>query len=410
MTEARNNNKKEEPLLVDKEKILKKIATAVNYCYNCNRCVIACPLSQLDTFYPRDLINDLNFLSLEDALEKNNIWQCLTCGYCMVYCPMTKDGEGVNIPELILELREISKNQVKQVERILQCETHDGMFPLISQIMANNPQPPDKLEFIEENNLQVKQFGELAYFVGCLPLMKDVLYRSEIDYIGTSKTIISLLNENGVEPVVLNEKCCGHDILWGKGDIENFKKLAEYNVKLYKDAGVKTIIVSCAEGYRTWKYDYPRYVDGCDFEILYFAEYFLKENILENVRFPQDQTIKVTYHDACRLGRLGGKVYDAPRELIKQLPNVELIEMKNNRDEANCCGVTAFTGCNECTRVLRQDRIHQAIETGASYLLVPCPKCLTHFNCFLTEPGNPKKKKIEVMDLANFIGKLLLIS
>ncbi|MHA1689818.1 MAG: (Fe-S)-binding protein [Promethearchaeota archaeon] len=410
MTEALNNDKKKEPLSVDKEKLLKKIATAVNYCLNCNKCVISCPLSQLDLFYPRDLINDLNFLSLEVALEKNNIWQCLTCGQCMIYCPMTKDGEGVNIPELILELREISKNQVEQIERILRCETHDGMFTLISQIMANNPQPPDKLDFIEENNLRVKQIGDLAYFVGCLPLMKDVLYSSEIDYLGTSKTIISLLNENGIEPVVLNEKCCGHDILWGRGDVENFKKLAEYNVKLYKDAGVKTIIVSCAEGYRTWKFDYPKYVEECDFEVLYFAEYFLKTNILENVRFPQDQTIKVTYHDACRLGRLGGKVYEAPRKLIKQLPNVELVEMKNNRDEANCCGVSAFTGCNEYTRILRQDRINQANETGADYLLVPCPKCLTHFNCYLTEPGNPKEKKIEVMDLANFIGKLLLLS
>ena len=240
--------------------------------------------------------------------------------------------------------------------------------------------------------------------------MNDVMYRSEVNYVGTSKTIITLLNEIGIKPVLLNEKCCGHDILWGRGDQDTFLKLAEYNVNLYKKAGVKTIIVSCAEGYRTWKIDYPKYVKECDFEVLYFAEYFLRKDILANFRFPLDRKIKVTYHDACRLGRLGDKLYEAPRDLISQLPNIELIEMKNNKEDSNCCGVSAFMGCNEYTRLLRQKRIEQALQTGADYLLVPCPKCLTHFNCFLNEPTNALNYKIEVMDLANFIGRLLLIS
>ncbi len=410
MTEARKNKQETEVSEEKKNEILKRISSAVNYCLDCNRCESICPLSQLGAFSPRKLINDLNFLPLEEALERNNIWDCLTCGACMSYCPMTNNEEGVRIPELILELRMLSEQQADQLEKLQQCETHDGMFTLIPKLMAEIPTPPNKLDFISESNLKVNQEGELAYFVGCLPLMNDVLYRSDVDYIGTSISIISILNEAGITPVVLNEKCCGHDILWGKGDIENFKKLANYNVNLYKKAGVKTILVSCAEGYRTWKIDYPKYVKDCDFEVLYFAEYFLKNNLLENIRFPMDKRIKVTYHDACRLGRLGDKLYDAPRELIRQLPNVELIEMKNIKDDANCCGVSTFTGCNEYTRLLRQDRLKQAIDTGAEYLLVPCPKCLTHFTCFLSEPSSSMGEKIKVMDLANFIGHLLFIS
>jgi Fe-S oxidoreductase len=212
---------------------------------------------------------------------------------------------------------------------------------------------------------------------------------------------------------VLNEKCCGHDILWAKGDIETFKKLAQYNVDLYRRAGVKTIIVSCAEGYRTWKIDYPNYTDS-DFEVLHFSEFFLRENILQGIRFPQENEIIVTYHDACRLGRLGGRLYDAPRDILKKIPGVKLIEMKNIRDDADCCGVSAFSCCNEYTRILRQNRIEDAVNTGADLLIVPCPKCLTHFNCYLSEPSLDEshrklRDKIKVIDLATFIGKRLFL-
>jgi Fe-S oxidoreductase len=115
------------------------------------------------------------------------------------------------------------------------------------------------------------------------------------------------------------------------------------------------------------------------------------------------------------LGRLGDKLYEAPRNLIESIPGVELIEMENIKDDASCCGVSAFSGCNEYTRFLRRSRIEEAVETGADYLLVPCPKCLTHFNCFLSEPSeNMKHKKlkdkIRVVDLASFIGELLFMA
>jgi Fe-S oxidoreductase len=392
----------------------KEIFISANYCFNCNRCEYVCPVSQLGIFSPRGLITDLTFLSMDEVLENNNIWNCLTCGACMEYCPMTKDKVGVNIPELILKLRKHCFANNIDIEGMIQCETHDEVFSLIPKIMANSPIAPDKLGFLEDTGLTTKDSGEIAYFVGCIPLMEDMLYDYGINYIDSPKTIIGMLNENGITPVVLNEKCCGHDILWGKGDTETFEKLARYNVKLYKDAGVKTIIVGCAEGYKTWKFDYPKVIDDFDFEVVHFSEFFLKEKILENVRFSQETKIKVTYHDSCRIGRLGGKLYDAPRELLKQIPGVELVEMENIKDDAKCCGVSAFMGCNEFTRTMRQNRIIEAVETGANYLIVPCPKCLTHFTCYLQEPSlNEDKRelrnKIQVVDLASFIGKILYI-
>ncbi|TFF85051.1 MAG: (Fe-S)-binding protein [Promethearchaeota archaeon] len=392
-----------------RQKILKKVEHNVNYCYNCNRCVNVCPLAKLNIFSPRRLINDLAFLSLEEALQNNNIWRCLTCGQCSEYCPMTTAKEGVNIPELIIELRKIAKDLDFEKEKIEKCETHEGIFPLIARIQANNPDPPEKLNFLEGTGLQTSKSGEIAYFVGCLPIMEDVIYRFPLNYTNSAKSIIGLLNEANITPVVLNEKCCGHDLLWGQADEENYKKLAEYNVNLYKNAGVKTIIFGCAEGYKTWKYDYPKYIDNMDFEILHFTEFLLNKDIFEHLRFPHELDIKVTYHDACRLGRLGAKLYDPPREIIKKIPGVKLVEMENIREDANCCGVSAFSGCNEFTRILRKNRIEEAVNTGADYLLVSCPKCLTHFNCYLNEPLLEDKPVIRIMDLASFIGEVLFL-
>ncbi|MFX1448516.1 MAG: (Fe-S)-binding protein [Promethearchaeota archaeon] len=392
---------------------IKTILSMANYCYNCNRCVNVCPLSHFDVFYPRLMLLDLVFSPFGEVLNNHNIWSCLTCGQCTIYCPMTQEKGGVKIPELILELRKISSKFNSELDKIAQCETHDEIFRFISRIMAKNQIHPDKLDFLSESHLKTTVSGEIAYFIGCLPLMEDIFYKLDVKYTDIPKTIVGMLNECGIDPVVLNEKCCGHDILWGVGDIETFKKLAKYNVKLYKDAGVKTIIVSCAEGYRTWKFDYPRVIKDFNFEVVHFSEFFLREKILENFKFPQKLNIKVTYHDPCRLGRLGGKLYDAPRILINNIPGIELIEMENIKDDANCCGVSAFTGCNEFTYLLRQNRINEAIDTGADYLIVPCPKCLTHFNCYMNELSLNKEEnefgnKLKVVDLASFIGKLLM--
>jgi len=391
------------------DEILKNVNNSVNYCYNCNRCVNVCPLAHLNIFSPRRLINDLAFLSLEEALEKNNIWSCLTCGQCSEYCPMTEGKEGVNIPELILKLRSIAKDFDLEEEKIERSETHGGIFPMLSKMQAENPNPPDKLSFLDDSGLKTTKSGEIAYFVGCLPIIENIIYRFPLNYTNSAKSIIGLLNEGNIRPVVLNEKCCGHDILWGRGEEKTFEKLAKFNVNLYKNAGIKTIIFGCAEGYKTWKYDYPKYVDDMNFEIIHFTEFLLKNNILESIRFPQDLEIKVTYHDACRLGRLGDKLYDAPRKLIEKIPGVSLIEMENIKEDAQCCGVSTFSSCNEYTRFLRKTRIEEAANTSADILLVSCPKCLTHFNCYLNEPQLENKPNIRVMDLATFIGKLIFI-
>ncbi|MFX1500929.1 MAG: heterodisulfide reductase-related iron-sulfur binding cluster [Promethearchaeota archaeon] len=230
------------------------------------------------------------------------------------------------------------------------------------------------------------------------------------DYLEIPKSVIGILNQNDIVPVVLSEeKCCGHDSLW-RGDTDSFRKLAEYNVKLFKDAGVKTLIFSCAEGYYTWKFEYKKLFnnrDDFDFEIYHITEYILKENLFENITFPTYDKIKVTYHDPCRLGRMSN-VFDAPREVLKHIPSIELVEMEDAMQDAECCGVSSYISCNQDSKILQEKKIIQAIETGAEYLITTCPKCITHLNCYLNE-NRELKNKIKVIDLVSFLGKQLFL-
>ena len=80
MTESNDTVTGEKITSVASIELLKKVNSAANYCYSCNKCNNVCPTALLDIFYPRSLITDLTFLTSEEALQNNDIWKCLTSG------------------------------------------------------------------------------------------------------------------------------------------------------------------------------------------------------------------------------------------------------------------------------------------------------------------------------------------
>jgi len=289
-----------------------------------------------------------------------------------------------------LELGYSEDQAIEEANRCLNCNCCSSY----DQILG------DFENAIDSSGVMICDYGDQANLVS----------QNALDYLEIPKSVIGLLNQREIVPVVLpNEKCCGHDSLW-IGDIDTFEKLARHNVKLFKDAGVKTLIFSCAEGYHTWKYEYKKLFkdkEDFDFEIYHITEYILKERLLDDITFPNLEKIKVTYHDPCRLGRMSN-IYDAPREVLKKIPFVELVEMENNKQDADCCGVSAYITCNEDSKLLQEKRINEAINTGADYLITTCPKCLAHFNCYLNE-NKKLKDKIKIVDLMSLIGKILFL-
>ncbi|GAH43393.1 unnamed protein product, partial [marine sediment metagenome] len=150
---------------------LRKVNAAANYCYECNRCVNVCPVAFLDIFNPRELITDLTFLTPEEALKNNDIWKCLTCGLCSIYCPMTKDKTGVNFTEIIKDLRSLASEYKPLQDTLISCN-HERVYSSLPKLMAEDKiEFTNKIGFLEGTGLKTTDKGEIGYFMGCVPFL-----------------------------------------------------------------------------------------------------------------------------------------------------------------------------------------------------------------------------------------------
>ncbi len=328
-------------------------------------------------------------LDYEDGLLEH-IYSCTTCGACDVNCKSIRDME---VMDTILALR------AKCVE--------DGYGPMpehkeFARLVEENhniygkPQN-QRFDWLPENTKLSKE-ANVAYFAGC----NTAYQHPEI-----ARDTVKILKAGGMDFKVMSadEYCCGAP-LWRTGQIVEAKKLVEHNLDALKKHGIKTLVVSCAECYGTFKGLYPRIAE-LDFEVLHITEVMqrlLKEGKLELKKQP---AMKVTYHDPCLLGRLSelyvpwkgeiqafgyhnppkkfrrgtNGVYEAPREILKAIPGIELVEMTRNAENAFCCGggggvPDAFPDFAAWTA---RERLDEAISTGASDIVSCCPFCESNF-------------------------------
>ena len=366
--------------------------TKTYYCLECGKCTSICPIARYDSaFSPRMMIENA-LLGFEDELVLNQkLFSCLTCYTCQQKCP-----SDIDFPIFVRKARSIAQDTGQHGI----C-AHSGQLQSLARLMTSPAIKQKRLEWLSQE-CRVSENSDVLLWVGCAPYFAPIFEDIKFNALDIIRASLKTLNLLGIEPKLLpNEKCCGHDALW-TGDIETFKKLAEHNASQIKEAGVKKIVFSCPEGYRTFKLDYPNYVDlGC--EVQHISELLVEKIGQNGVKFKEIKK-KVTYQDPCRLGRHLG-VYDAPRKVLESIPGIELVEMKHSGLESICCGTSAFTNCDSYSNMLRAERLSEAVETGADILITACPKCQTHFRCAMMDKGEEKRvmPKIEVMDLTNLV-------
>ncbi len=365
-------------------------------CIECGKCTGICPVSKFNRGYsPRILLNkSLNGAS-EDLLKDKNIWACLTCRLCDEQCPA--DIKYIELIQTIrLEAQRLGEEAI--------C-SHGGAAQYFMRIMSSPTLTPRRMDWIDKN-LKISDSSDTLYFVGCAPFF-DVLF-SDISVMPTSgaNASIQILNHIGIVPVLLKEeRCCGHDLLW-QGDFENFKRLAQLNINLIRNSGVKKIIFTCPECYRTFKTDYTKYFDF-NIEMYHISEIITRAIDEKKIRLKEIDRI-ITYQDPCRLGRHLG-IYDQPRSILNSIPKILLKEMRHSKNRAICCGVSAWMNCSNYSKRIQITRLKEAKETGANLLVTACPKCEIHFSCAMKETpsGAPEDFKIEIINLVNLIANAL---
>nr|MDO8079617.1 (Fe-S)-binding protein [Candidatus Freyarchaeota archaeon] len=376
------------------------LADVVKYCYQCGKCVGVCPVSALKDFNPRLMIHEILLNGPECLVRSEDIWSCITCDQCSSWCPMA-----------IVFSRFVRGARIESFKRgICGEEAHTGILSMITRIMANSNLTPNILGVWFPSKLKIQDRGEYAYFVGCLPIFDQVFGNLGVKYSDTAVAAVAILNKLGITPAVVKDgKCCGHDRLWS-GDVDTFRKLAEYNIKAIDQTEASTLITTCAECYRTFKLDYTEYFGKLPFEVVHTSEFLADQIGKGKLDHPAAEERKVTYHDPCRLGRQT-RVFDAPRTVIKSVPELKFVEMERNREDSLCCGTSSFLSCNDYAKAIRMDRMNEAERTGADILVTTCPKCQIHFNCLKTEvqfaDSKTKRYNFEVSDLTTLMAKSL---
>ncbi len=335
-----------------------------NLCFQCGLCDAVCPWNKVRPFSMRKIIREATFGLTE--IDGEDIWRCTTCGKCTQQCP-----RGVKQIEIGVSLRRVASEY-----EVFPASVRSARTARASLISEGNPLQGERKKRADwAKDLSVKTYTEgmeALYFVGCYlsydPRMKKV-----------ATATANILNKAGVKFGILGDKesCCGESIR-KTGSEEVFKNLAKENIKTFIDNGVRKIIVSSPHCYHTFKNEYPEFM--VNFEVIYISQYLLELINDGRLELTKEYEKKVTYHDPCYLGR-HNDIYDEPREILKKIPGLELVEMTDSRKNSLCCGGGGGRIWMDTPKEERFSdlRLEQANEVGAQVLVTSCPYCITNF-------------------------------
>jgi Fe-S oxidoreductase len=243
--------------------------------------------------------------------------------------------------------------------------------------------------------------AKAVYFAGC-----TASYVEQDIALGS----VRLLDAAGVDFSYLGqeERCCATPMLVaGRWDL--FAETMKANIQAVRDAGADTVISSCPACDMMWRQVYPQWAAKLGVEYGITARHY-SEVLAEQIQagafsFPPSDRPEttVTWHDSCHIGRASG-VYEPPRELIRAIPNVRLVEMASNRECGKCCG-SVLTLIHEpaVAADLGKTRLDEAVDAGAEKVLALCPCC--EFQ--LRVSAEKKRVPVEVVDLAHFAAEAL---
>jgi len=332
-------------------------------CYQCGTCTSTCPWNLVRSFIVRKAMHQAQ-LGLTD-FESEDIWLCVTCKWCVDRCP-----RGVGIIDVWNSFRRAI------------VEMGIGGIPDSVRITAKNiasvgnPQGEvreKRTDWIKDTGIKPFAKGmDVLYFACCFNSYDPKLIR-------VAKATARIMEKAGISFGILGneQSCCGESIR-KTGNEELFKNLVRSNADVFNKAGVTKIVVSSPHCYHTLKNEYP--VLGAQFEVVHSSQFVAELIKDKKIQLTKEFKKKVTLHDSCYLGR-HNNIYEEPRNVLNSIPELELVEMLNNRKDGLCCGggggrIWAETKKNERFSDIR---VRQAIDAGADTLATACPYCMANF-------------------------------
>ncbi|MEW6261502.1 MAG: FAD-linked oxidase C-terminal domain-containing protein [Thermodesulfobacteriota bacterium] len=362
-------------------------------CIQCGFCQAGCPTfgrTKLESLNARGRItlayNMLTGQIKPSADLARRLYQCMICLNCKYTCPAQ-----VDLSPIIHAARE------RLVREGFMPEIHGQLLESIAQHGNPFAESPTKRADVYPADFQRKEQAETLLFLGCVASYQDLKI---------IPGMIRIAAAAGEDFTALGgeEVCCGY-LAYLVGDMNRFRETMNKVVARAKKTKAKRIVATCAGCYKTLHDLYPKYgADWNGLEVRHAIEY-LEARIKDGrIKFKEDEALKVAYHDPCDIGRHMG-LYEPPRNVLKAIPGLKLIEFPQNRTLAKCCGggggVKAFD--NTLSNDIAFERVLQAVAIGAEAIVSACPSCKNSLNQGATRLKKEKKGKIKVMDLTELV-------
>jgi heterodisulfide reductase subunit D len=380
---------------------------ALDSCVKCGSCVEVCPVyaqtQKLENTMGGLFTNLKSFIrkayglpgmfhgptKTKDVLKEysDHPYLCTLCGRCTTVCPAF-----IRTKDLRMAMRGfmVEKGEYPSVMDQL-AETLKRVHNIIGEPKEDRSTWVQAMGEFPKNMFQ-REKAKVVYFVGCVasyfPMTKRI-----------PQSFVQILDKAGVDFTLLGgeEWCCGFPLI-AAGMKKKAETYMEHNVEKVREKGAESVVFACPSCYHTWT---EAHEAGNSLQLFHSTQ-FLKKLIDEGkIRF-KEKTTKVTYHDPCDLGRASG-VYEAPREILRAIPGVELVEMEGNRDQCKCCG----GGGNlemvrpDLSAAMAQAKIEEIKATGADMVITACQQCIRSIQ------SNARRKRIQivVMDIIEFVLK-----
>ena len=370
-------------------------------CIHCGFCRLGCPTFSVTQKESRNARgrNALAFYLLNGSIEPSKelseaFYSCTTCQACTYFCParikVDEIVEGARkkmykagfVPEGILGVR----------ENILKT----GNVYASAKAERISIYPPALKEKAKKGEL--KQKASTLLFMGCVPSYLDMKM---------VPSLLKPLDAAGVDYTTLSteEGCCGFPLyLMGAGDFEDH---AKKTIEKIKATGARELVTPCAGCFKTFKKIYPKVAD-MGIEVYHSIQYLDKLVKEGKIRFKADETLKITYHDPCDIGR-AFQIFEEPRNLLKAIPGVEYVEMARNRLQARCCGggggVQAFTP--EMAVQMATERVRDALAVGAEVIVSGCAACKDNLRKGAKAIPKGERGKIKMMDITEIVASAM---